>query len=82
MARPHNDAPRARVDTGEPRTYFHVPGTQASSGPRIDRRMTRADAPLSQSKRRSRTHFVATHFSPASTGEPPCSERVSGCGRS
>jgi NADPH-dependent 7-cyano-7-deazaguanine reductase QueF-like protein len=30
----------------------------------------------------SRSHFVATHFSPASTGAPPCSVRVAGSGRS
>src|ERR1039457_1076801 len=34
------------------------------------------------SKRPSRIHLVATHFSPAMTGAPPCSERVEGCGRS
>ena len=34
------------------------------------------------SKRRSRSHLVAIHFSPASTGAPPCSVRVDGCGRS
>ena len=31
---------------------------------------------------RSRSHFVATHFSPSITGAPPCSVRVAGCGRS
>ena len=30
--------------------------------------------------RRSRSHLVAIHFSPASTGAPPCSVRVDGCG--
>ena len=34
------------------------------------------------SKRPSRNHFVATHFSPSTTGDPPCSVRVTGCGRS
>ena len=34
------------------------------------------------SKRDSRSHFVATHFSPSITGAPPCSVRVLGCGRS
>ena len=34
-----------------------------------------------QSKRRSRSHLVATHFSPSTTGAPPCSVRVDGCGR-
>jgi len=34
------------------------------------------------SKRRSRSHLVAIHFSPSSTGAPPCSVRVTGCGRS
>jgi hypothetical protein len=31
---------------------------------------------------RSRSHLVATHFSPASTGAPPCRVRVAGSGRS
>jgi hypothetical protein len=31
---------------------------------------------------RSRSHLVATHFSPASTGAPPCRVRVTGSGRS
>lgn len=31
---------------------------------------------------RSRNHLVATHFSPASTGAPPCSVRVAGSGSS
>jgi hypothetical protein len=34
------------------------------------------------SNRRSRSHLVAIHFSPASTGAPPCSVFVDGCGRS
>ena len=37
---------------------------------------------LVHSKRPSRSHFVATHFSPSTTGAPPCSVRVIGCGRS
>ena len=28
----------------------------------------------------SRSHLVAIHFSPSSTGAPPCSVRVAGCG--
>ena len=39
-------------------------------------------ARAAHSKRPSRSHFVATHFSPSNTGAPPCSERVIGCGRS
>ena len=35
-----------------------------------------------QMNSRSRSHLVATHFSPASTGAPPCSVRVAGSGRS
>ena len=34
------------------------------------------------SNRPSRIHLVATHFSPATTGAPPCSDCVDGCGRS
>ena len=30
----------------------------------------------------SRSHLVATHFSPAITGSPPCRVFVDGCGRS
>ena len=36
----------------------------------------------SHSNLRSRSHLVAIHFSPASTGAPPWSDFVDGCGRS
>ena len=86
--RPRLPAPRQRRDRRLGRRLARSrgrrPGTSASTGASSGRgrsatRTARApDAPYS--KRPSRSHFVATHFSPAITGAPPCSVRVDGCG--
>ncbi|MFT3816355.1 MAG: PEP-CTERM sorting domain-containing protein [Rubrivivax sp.] len=58
----------------EPATLLMVLGALGAAGAMRRR--------AGHSNRPSRSHLVATHFSPASTGAPPCSVRVDGCGRS
>ncbi len=70
---------------GEGRRLSHGRRAVTAGLPRAGQAMHRAlDAWPDGSQRNSpsRSHFVATHFSPAVTGAPPCSVRVEAWARS